>query len=107
MSDMSWEVVIGLEIHAQLTTKSKIFSSSSIAYGAEPNSQANNVDLGMPGMLPVLNVGVIDKSIKLGLALNAEIGRKSVFDRKTICIQICQKVIKRPNWSFLLLAKVP
>ena len=82
MSDMSWEVVIGLEIHAQLTTKSKIFSGSSIAYGAEPNSQANNVDLGMPGMLPVLNVGVIDKSIKLGLALNAEIGRKSVFDRK-------------------------
>jgi len=82
MNDMNWEVVIGLEIHAQLTTQSKIFSGSSIAYGAEPNSQANNVDLGMPGMLPVLNVGVIDKSIKLGLALNAEIGRKSVFDRK-------------------------
>lgn len=79
---MSWEVVIGLEIHAQLTTKSKIFSGSSIAYGATPNSQACNVDLGMPGMLPVLNAGVINKSISLGLALNAEIGRKSVFDRK-------------------------
>ena len=79
---MSWEVVIGLEIHAQLTTKSKIFSGSSIAYGAAPNSQASNIDLGMPGMLPVLNAGVINKSIALGLALNAEIGRKSVFDRK-------------------------
>jgi len=79
---MSWEVVIGLEIHAQLTTNSKIFSGSSIAYGAAPNSQASNIDLGMPGMLPVLNVGVIDKSIRLGLALDAEIGRKSVFDRK-------------------------
>ncbi|WP_029407072.1 Asp-tRNA(Asn)/Glu-tRNA(Gln) amidotransferase subunit GatB [Thiomicrorhabdus sp. Milos-T2] len=79
---MSWEVVIGLEIHAQLTTQSKIFSGSSIAYGASPNSQASAIDLGMPGMLPVLNAGVIDKSISLGLALNAEIGRKSVFDRK-------------------------
>lgn len=79
---MSWEVVIGLEIHAQLTTQSKIFSGSSIAYGASPNSQASAIDLGMPGMLPVLNAGVINKSISLGLALNAEIGRKSVFDRK-------------------------
>ncbi len=79
---MSWEVVIGLEIHAQLTTKTKIFSGSSIAYGAEANTQASNIDLGMPGTLPVLNVGVINKSIALGLALDAEIGRKSVFDRK-------------------------
>jgi len=79
---MSWEVVIGLEIHAQLTTESKIFSGSSIAYGAEPNTQACNIDLGMPGMLPVLNAAVINKSISLGLALNAEIGLKSVFDRK-------------------------
>lgn len=79
---MSWEVVIGLEIHAQLTTKTKIFTGSSIAYGAEPNTQASNIDLGMPGTLPVLNVGVINKSIALGLALDAVIGRKSVFDRK-------------------------
>jgi len=79
---MNWEVVIGLEIHAQLTTKTKIFSGSSIAYGAEPNTQASNIDLGMPGTLPVLNLAVINKSIALGLALNAEIGRKSVFDRK-------------------------
>jgi aspartyl-tRNA(Asn)/glutamyl-tRNA(Gln) amidotransferase subunit B len=79
---MSWEVVIGLEIHAQLTTNTKIFSGSSIAYGAQPNTQACAIDLGMPGMLPVLNEAVIGKSIRLALALNAEIGRKSVFERK-------------------------
>ncbi|MCF6172758.1 MAG: Asp-tRNA(Asn)/Glu-tRNA(Gln) amidotransferase subunit GatB [Campylobacteraceae bacterium] len=79
---MSWEVVIGLEIHAQLTTKSKIFSGASTAYGAAPNSQACPIDLGMPGMLPVLNQAVIGKSIMLGLALDAEIGKRSVFDRK-------------------------
>ncbi len=79
---MSWEVVIGLEIHAQLTTKSKIFSGASTAYGAAPNSQACPIDVGMPGMLPVLNQAVIGKSIMLGLALDAEIGKRSVFDRK-------------------------
>ena len=79
---MSWEVVIGLEIHAQLTTKSKIFSGASTAYGAAPNSQACPIDIGMPGMLPVLNQAVIGKSIMLGLALDAEIGKRSVFDRK-------------------------
>ncbi len=79
---MSWEVVIGLEIHAQLTTKSKIFSGASTAYGAAPNSQACPIDIGMPGMLPVLNQAVIGKSILLGLALDAEIGKRSVFDRK-------------------------
>ncbi len=79
---MSWEVVIGLEIHAQLTTKSKIFSGASTAYGAAPNTQACPIDLGMPGMLPVLNQAVIGKSIILGLALDAEIGKRSVFDRK-------------------------
>jgi len=79
---MSWEVVIGLEIHAQLTTKTKIFSGASIAYGAAPNSQACAVDLGMPGMLPVVNQAVIGKGLALGLALNAELGRKQVFDRK-------------------------
>ncbi|BBP45396.1 aspartyl/glutamyl-tRNA(Asn/Gln) amidotransferase subunit B [Thiosulfatimonas sediminis] len=79
---MSWEVVIGLEIHAQLTTKSKIFSGASIAYGAAPNSQACAVDLAMPGMLPVVNHAVIAKGIALGIALNAELGKKQVFDRK-------------------------
>ncbi len=79
---MSWEVVIGLEIHAQLTTKSKIFSGASTAYGAAPNSQACPIDVGMPGMLPVLNQAVLGKSIMLGLALDAELGMRSVFDRK-------------------------
>ncbi len=79
---MTWEVVIGLEIHAQLTTKSKIFSGSSVAYGAAPNTQANLLDLGMPGQLPVLNKAVLPMAIKLGLAIGAEIGRRSVFDRK-------------------------
>lgn len=82
MSDNTWEVVIGLEIHAQLTTNTKIFSGSSIAYGAEPNTQACAIDLAMPGMLPVLNQGVIGRSIRLGLALDAEIGKRSVFERK-------------------------
>jgi len=82
MNDMNWEVVIGLEIHAQLTTNTKIFTGSSIAYGASPNSQASAIDLAMPGMLPVLNKGVIARSIRLALALDAEIGKKSVFERK-------------------------
>ncbi len=79
---MTWEVVIGLEIHAQLNTKTKIFSGSSTAYGAQPNSQANLLDLGMPGQLPVVNKAIIPKAISLGLALGSEIGRRSVFDRK-------------------------
>lgn len=79
---MGWEVVIGLEIHAQLTTKSKIFSGSSIAYGAEPNTQASLVDLAMPGMLPVLNKEAVRKAIKFGLGINAEINTTNVFERK-------------------------
>ena len=79
---MEWETVIGLEIHTQLATKSKIFSGSSTAYGAEPNTQANAVDLGLPGVLPVLNKEVISMGVKFGLALDAEIGLISVFDRK-------------------------
>ena len=80
MSD--WESVIGLEIHVQLMTKSKIFSSSSTAYGAVPNEQASYVDLGMPGTLPVLNEEVIKKAIEFGLAINGQISKKSIFARK-------------------------
>lgn len=79
---MTWEVVIGLEIHTQLTTHTKIFSGSSTAYGAEPNTQANLLDLAMPGQLPVLNAEVIPKAIRFGLAVGATIGKRSVFDRK-------------------------
>ena len=79
---MEWEVVIGLEIHAQLATKSKIFSGASTAYGAEPNTQACAVDLGLPGVLPVLNQEVVRMAVKFGLAIDAEIAPYSVFARK-------------------------
>lgn len=79
---MNWETVIGLEIHVQLNTQSKIFSGSSTAFGAAPNAQANVVDCALPGALPVMNHEVVNKAIKLGLALNATINRKNVFDRK-------------------------
>ncbi len=78
----NWESVIGLEIHVQLLTKSKIFSSSSTTYGKKPNKQASYVDLGMPGTLPVLNKGVIKKAIQFGLAINADLAKKSIFARK-------------------------
>ena len=77
-----WEVVIGLEIHAQLATKSKIFSGSSTAYGAPPNQQADLVDLAYPGVLPVLNAQALRMAIKFGLAIGAKIARRSIFARK-------------------------
>ena len=79
---MQWETVIGLEIHAQLATKSKIFSGASTAYGAEPNTQACAVDLGFPGVLPVLNQEVVRMAVKFGMAIEAEIAECSVFARK-------------------------
>ncbi len=79
---MEWEAVIGLEVHVQLSTQSKIFSGSDTTFGAEPNTQASLVDLGMPGTLPVLNVGAVERAIKFGLGINADIGRTSVFARK-------------------------
>src|ERR1051325_2861313 len=82
-SEMSgWETVIGLEIHAQLATRSKIFSGSATAYGAEPNTQANLADLGYPGVLPVLNGEAGRMAVKFGLAVDARIARHSVFARK-------------------------
>ena len=79
---MEWETVIGLEIHAQLNTKSKIFSSASTEFGQAPNSQACAVDLGLPGVLPVLNVEAVNKAIKFGLAVDAHINQRNIFDRK-------------------------
>jgi len=79
---MEWETVIGLEIHAQLSTKSKLFSGSSIEYGQEPNTQANEVDLAMPGVLPVLNTEAVRMAAMFGLAIGAPIGRGNVFARK-------------------------
>jgi len=79
---MQWEVVIGLENHVQLTTNSKIFSGSSIRFGAEPNTQASPVDLALPGVLPVLNRGAVERAIRFGLAVGAKIAPRSVFARK-------------------------
>jgi aspartyl-tRNA(Asn)/glutamyl-tRNA(Gln) amidotransferase subunit B len=79
---MSWETVIGLEIHAQLATRSKIFSSAATAYGAAPNAQANLVDLGYPGVLPVLNREAVRMAVKFGLAVGAQISPRSIFARK-------------------------
>jgi len=79
---MKWEVVIGLETHAQLSTQSKIFSGASTAFGASPNSQASAVDIALPGVLPVLNRGAVERAIRFGLAVNGRISRRSVFARK-------------------------
>ncbi|MBT5007749.1 MAG: Asp-tRNA(Asn)/Glu-tRNA(Gln) amidotransferase subunit GatB, partial [Halieaceae bacterium] len=79
---MQWETVIGLEVHLQLATKSKIFSGSSITFGAEANTQASAVDLAMPGMLPVLNEQAVRMAVMFGLGIGANIGMRSVFDRK-------------------------
>ena len=79
---MSWEVVIGLETHAQLSTAAKIFSGASTAFGAAPNTQASAVDIALPGVLPVLNRGAVQRAIRFGLAVGATINRKSVFARK-------------------------
>ncbi|HQC73791.1 MAG TPA: Asp-tRNA(Asn)/Glu-tRNA(Gln) amidotransferase GatCAB subunit B, partial [Candidatus Competibacteraceae bacterium] len=79
---MEWETVIGLEIHAQLATQSKIFSGAATAYGAAPNTQACAIDLGMPGVLPVLNGAAVRMAALFGLAIGAEVARRSVFARK-------------------------
>ncbi len=82
MADTNWEVVIGLEIHAQLATKSKIFSGASTAYGAEPNTQTSVVDIALPGVLPVLNKEAVHMAVKFGMAIDAEVADRSVFARK-------------------------
>ncbi len=82
MSRTDWEVVIGLEVHAQLNTASKIFSAASTAFGAVPNAQASAVDIALPGVLPVLNRGAVERAIRFGLAIGAEVAPRSVFARK-------------------------
>ena len=79
---MEWEIVIGLEVHTQLSTSSKIFSGASTAYGAEPNTHADAVSIALPGVLPVLNRGAVERAIKFGLAIGAHIAPRSVFARK-------------------------
>lgn len=79
---MNWEIVIGLEIHVQLATESKIFSGASTRFGAEPNTQASAVDLAMPGTLPVFNGAALQMAVKFGVAIDAKLGMRSAFDRK-------------------------
>lgn len=79
---MIWETVIGLEVHVQLSTRSKLFSGTATRFGAEPNTQANIYDLALPGTLPVLNREALEMAVRFGLAINAQIGKRSVFDRK-------------------------
>src|SRR5947199_4911807 len=77
-----WKIVIGLEVHAQVTAKAKLFSGAATAFGAEPNTQVSPVDAAFPGMLPVINRHCVEQAVKTGLGLDAEIRRFSVFDRK-------------------------
>src|SRR5262249_13981719 len=81
-SPMTWEIVIGLETHAQLSTQSKIFSGASTAFGAAPNTQASLVDFALPGTLPVLNRGAVERAIRFALAIGATLNRRSIFARK-------------------------
>jgi aspartyl-tRNA(Asn)/glutamyl-tRNA(Gln) amidotransferase subunit B len=79
---MNWEIVIGIETHAQLSTRSKIFSPASTAFGAAPNTQASAIDMALPGTLPVLNKGAVERAIRFGLAIGGSINRRSIFARK-------------------------
>src|SRR5689334_8434805 len=77
-----WEIVIGLEVHAQIVAEAKLFSGAATAFGAEPNTQVSTVDAGFPGMLPVINRHCVEQAVRTGLGLDAEINLRSVFDRK-------------------------
>ncbi|MFP8967067.1 Asp-tRNA(Asn)/Glu-tRNA(Gln) amidotransferase subunit GatB [Pokkaliibacter sp. CJK22405] len=102
---MQWEAVIGLEIHAQLATKSKIFSGASTEFGAEPNTQACAVDLALPGTLPVLNGEALSMAVKFGLAIGAEIGRTSVFARKNYFYPDLPKGYQTSQFEFPIVGK--
>lgn len=94
---MNFETVIGLEVHVELKTNSKIFSSAPAHFGAEPNTNTTVVDLGMPGVLPVLNKRAVEFGMKAAMAINCEIAKHTKFDRKTIFIQIIRKHTKFLN----------
>ncbi len=95
-----YEVVIGFETHAQLSTKSKIFSRASVAFGAEPNTQACAVDMALPGTLPVMNIGAVERAIEFGLGVNAHIAERSIFARKTTSILTCPRATKSASLKF-------
>ena len=80
----AWEVIIGLEVHAQVTSESKLFSGAPTDFGGEPNTHVSLVDAAMPGMLPVLNIAAVRQAVRTGLGLEAQINLRSVFDRKKL-----------------------
>ena len=94
-----WEVVIGMEVHAQVASNSKLFSGASTAFGADPNSHVSLVDAAMPGMLPVINRECVAQAIRTGLGLKAQINLKSIFDRRTTSIPICLRAIRYRSTS--------
>ena len=98
---MEWEVVIGLETHVQLSTKSKIFSGASAAFGAEPNTHACPIDLALPGCLPVLNREAVEKAIRFGLAINAKVANRSVLTANTISTLTFRRLIRSASLSIL------
>lgn len=98
----NWEIVCGLEIHCQIISKSKIFSSASTNFGCDANQNVSFVDVAMPGMLPTLNMECVNQAVKTGLGLRAKINKYSVFSRKTIFMRIYRKDIKLPNLNILL-----
>ena len=102
---MQWETVIGLEVHVQLATQSKIFSGAAVAFGAEPNTQACAVDLAMPGMLPVVNEEAIRMAIMFGLGIEAEIGKRSAFDRKNYFYPDSPKGYQISQFEFPIVGK--
>ena len=77
-----WEIVLGLEVHAQVISEAKLFSGAPTAFGADPNTQVSLVDAAMPGMLPVINARCVEQAVRTGLGLNAQINLRSLFDRK-------------------------
>jgi len=89
-----WEIVIGMEVHAQVVSNAKLFSGSSAVFGASPNHYVSLVDAAMPGMLPVINAECVKQAVITGLGLNAKINKFSVFDRKIIFMPIYRKAIK-------------
>jgi len=96
-----WEVIIGLEVHAQVTSRAKLFSGSSTKFGSDPNTQVSLVDAAMPGMLPVINKFCIEQAVKTGLGLKAKINTFSKFDRKNYFKPIFHKDYQISHLNFL------
>jgi aspartyl-tRNA(Asn)/glutamyl-tRNA(Gln) amidotransferase subunit B len=100
-----WEIIVGLEIHAQVTSKAKLFSGASAEYGGEPNSHVSLVDAAMPGMLPVINEECVAQAVRTGLGLKAQINLRSVFDRKNYFYPDLPQGFKRQDLGVFKMAQ--